>query len=287
MNSSSDTAGDDKSLDQPEAPEPNVTSLPTNTQLTRPRPNDPTNQTSTPTAFLKQRCVTESNVDLAAKQIKPPVEEHQQEKRQKTLQQPSRNITSVLGQERSEQGPQPLSSPYNAPGVKPQSNNSRLSRRRRTGDPLRSPTLQTARRTASSPKTPSAPARPKLILDQPLLKQDNYVGSRIPLKTATKTTEPTTTEATKSTQADKLTKPIPYDRDHPLYPKIKPTKRSPIKILREQLKDRQKLATPTTSTGKSEQQLPQDTQNAIKEDVRLQKQIITKAGSTPAKPSTH
>lgn len=273
MNSSSDDAtGDVESLDQPEARNPNVTtcSLPTNSQPTP--PDGSSIQTSALACFLKHTRILRTDTDRAAKAIKTAVEKARKEKRRKgerpaqdeDLRYPSGSITSVLGQEeKSTRVPQPPSNSHHAPGVKRQPEHSSSFRRSDPANPLRSPSLQKACR-----------AR----------------------KAKSSTSQSTTAKAAESTKPfgptkpEKLVKPQQYGPGHPAFPKAKPklksTKRTPVDELRVEIKNQGKLTTLSTISGKSEHKLPERTQQAIKKNTGLQKQIITKAASTRIKPST-
>ncbi|TID19952.1 Transcription elongation factor spt4 [Venturia nashicola] len=143
---------------------------------------------------------------------------------------------------------------------KPQSLHSWLSRPSGIPGPLRSPTLQTAykvrkaRRTVSGSNNISAPAQPNSTPDTE----------------STKPTKPTS--STKPTRSTKPTLPLSCGPGHPAYPKNKSNKNSSfLDKLRKESKDQRKLSKPSTT-----HQLPLATQQAIKKNVGLQKQIITK-----------
>lgn len=289
------------SLDQPKTPEPE----PTNTPSTRPIPSPRRQDTDKP--LENQLRFKRLEVDRVENRIQAAVEEGREKTRRKVRfslpeedpRHPPLSITPILSQEeQAKQVPQalvdPLSDPQPAPVLEPQLNHSRLYHRdkKEFADPLRKPTLREALGTTSGRKKKSAPAKSKLLPDQPLLESVDYP---------------------KSTEAKKSTKPIKYGQGHPAFPKDKSTKlteynrghpaflknksTTSIRKIREEVKNQRKLARRVSEAklpkrskdaiksgvGQLHQgskstinKLPGDTKKAIKADVKLQKQIISK-----------
>lgn len=230
--------------------------------------------------------------DVQLKYLKPATSRKQEKASvQEQRRYPSLNITPITSQARSlNRELQPLlitppSRAQHAPGLKPQSNHSRPYHRKGTANPLR----QSSRRPVSVPKNSSAPDKPQLITDQPLLEGVKYVASHVHLKKATKTINPEPTEPSKP---DKSTKPTNYGPGHLAFPTDKPSKPTFVGHLKAQItKNKKPVTTWSTISDNPEREvvlneLPQDTKDATEKDVGLQQQIITKAGSTLTKASS-